>query len=279
MRRNSATIRIIQAAALVSVAAASIQDARGQSSNPFSQQSPPAQQQQAAEVEEHPLAPAIRFAESSLAATAELRDYTATLTKRELIDGALMTQVMNLKFREEPFSVYLHFGEPNAGREILYVHGFNQNQMLAHEGAGLSSLVGTVSLDPRGERAMSEARHPITDIGLKRMLEMVIEQWKAESQYGEVEVNYYPDARLGNIEAQVIETAHPRPRRQFRYQTTRVYFDVETQLPIRIENFGFPQDPNQSPPLVEEYTYLNVQPNVGLVDQDFDQRNPAYQFR
>lgn len=229
--------------------------------------------------EEHPLAPAIRYAESSLIAVEQLNDYTATLTKRELINGRLMTQVMNLKFREEPFSVYLQFGEPNAGREILYVHGRNQNQILAHEGQGLSALAGTLELDPNGERAMAENRHPVTDLGLKRMLELVLEQWNVESQFGEIEVRYYPDARLGNITCQVIETAHPRPRRQFRYQTSRVYFDAQSHLPVRIENFGFPQNPAQQPPLVEEYTYLNVQPNVGLADRDFDDRNPAYRFR
>jgi hypothetical protein len=229
--------------------------------------------------EEHPLTPAIRYAESSLDAVEQLNDYTATLTKRELIDGRLITQVMNLKFRDEPFSVYLQYGEPHSGREILYVHGRNQNQILAHEGQGLGALAGTLNLDPTGQRAMAENRHPVTDLGLKRMLELVLEQWNIESQFGEIDVRYYPDARLGNITCQVIETAHPRPRRQFRYQTSRVYFDEQSHLPIRIENFGFPQNPAQQPPLVEEYTYLNVQPNVGLDDRDFDDRNPAYRFR
>lgn len=276
--RRFVTSRWIVGAAVLAVAAAASGPLAAQTSDPFAQGAAQQGQSQPA-AEEHPLAPAIRFAESSLAAVEQLNDYTATLTKRELINGQLLTQVMYLKFREEPFSVYLQYGEQHSGREILYVHGHNQNQILAHEGQGLSSLVGTVSLDPAGQQAMAENRHRITDLGLKRMLELVIEQWTIESQYGEIEVRYYPDARLGNIRCQVVETAHPRPRRQFLYQTTRIYFDVETQLPVRIENFGFPRDPAQQPPLVEEYTYLDVSTNVGLADQDFDSRNPAYQFR
>src|SRR5688500_12093818 len=76
-----------------------------QTSDPFAQGQ--AQGQAEAATEEHPLAPAIRLAESSLATVSQLDDYTATLTKRELINGSLVTQVMNLKFRDEPFSVYL----------------------------------------------------------------------------------------------------------------------------------------------------------------------------
>lgn len=267
------TMRTVGKAALLSMAMLSGGPTQAQSPMP-----PPGGGANA-EVAEHPLMPAIRYTEAALEAVKQLNDYTATLTKRELINGRLTTQVMNLKYRAEPFSVYLQFGEPHAGREILYVHGQNQNQMLAHEGQGIASLVGTVSIPVDGQQAMAENRHPITDLGLKRMLELVLEQWAIESQYGEVDVHYYPNARLGNIACQVIETVHPRPRRQFRYQTTRIYFDAQTRLPIRIENFGFPQVAGQQPSLVEEYTYLNLRTNVGLAERDFDQRNPAYRFQ
>lgn len=273
MRSFRWTVRIVCTAVLLSVTFCRCESAFAQfPTSPATGDAPQ-------EADEHPLMPAIRFTESSLEAVEQVNDYTATLTKRELINGRLMTQVMNLKLREEPFSVYLQYGEPHVGREILYVHGRNQNQLLAHEGQGIAAIVGTVSIPTNGQQAMSENRHPITDLGLKRMLELVIEQWKVESQFGEIDVRYYPDARLGNVACQVIETTHPQPRRQFLYHTTRVYFDAQSQLPIRIENFGFPQNPGQPPVLVEEYTYLNLRPNVGLADRDFDQRNPGYRFQ
>ncbi|MGN6136394.1 MAG: DUF1571 domain-containing protein, partial [Aureliella sp.] len=37
-------------------------------------------------------------------------------------------------------------------------------------------------------------------------------------------------------------------------------------------------EPGDPPPLEEEYTYLDVQLNVGLKDIDFDPENPAYNF-
>src|SRR5436189_3997750 len=102
--------------------------------------------------ERHPLAPAIKLARASRKSLESVRDYQCLIIKRENVNGAMITQTMEMKFREEPFSVYLKFQEPSPGRETLFVRGQNDNKLLAHEGSGLKSLVGTVPLaldDPR----------------------------------------------------------------------------------------------------------------------------------
>ena len=227
---------------------------------------------------EHPLQPAIRLAQESLERMQSISDYEAILTKRERIEGELRSEVMRIRFREEPFSVYLGFGGENAGREVLYVEGRNQNNILAHEGSGLRALVGTVSLSPTSPEVLAESRYSITDIGLRNLLQFMIARWEGEADYGEIEVQYYHNARLGEQECLVIETSHPRPRRQFRFHMTRLYLDKESGLPVRVENYGFPHRSGLEPPLEEEYTYSNVQTNVGLTDVDFDRNNPNYAF-
>jgi len=226
----------------------------------------------------HPFAPVINLAMKGQEATQKVKDYEAVLTKREYIGKELVTSQMEIKVRHEPFSVYLKFREPHAGREVLYVAGQNGGKILAHEGSGLSSLIGTVSLDVNSREALKENRYPITMIGIRNMVSKLIEQWEVESQYGECEVKYYPNAQLGNVECRVVETSHPVPRRQFKYSTTRLYLDKETNLPIRCECYGFPVSPGEKAPLIEEYTYTNLRTNTGLTDFDFDRNNPAYQF-
>jgi hypothetical protein len=227
---------------------------------------------------EHPLRPAIRIANESLEQLREVRDYEAILTKRERIQGQLQTETMRIKFREMPFSVYLGFSGENAGREVLYVQGQNQNNMLAHEGSGLKSLVGTVSLSPSSPDVLAHSRHSITDIGLRNLLRFMIERWESEAEYGESEVQYYQNAKLGERECLVIESTHPQARRQFRFHMTRLFIDKETKLPVRVENYGFPPRPGLDPPLEEEYTYSNLRTNVGLTERDFDRNNPSYAF-
>lgn len=227
---------------------------------------------------EHPLRPALRVARASLERLQAVRDYEATLTKRERIQGELRREVMRIRFREEPFSVYLKFEGEHAGREVLYVEGRNQNNILAHEGSGLKALVGTVSLSPTSPEVLAQSRHSITEIGLRKLVRSVIERWEEEAGFGEAEVQYYQNARLGERECLVIECRHPRPRRQFPFHLTRLFIDKETQLPVRVENYGFPGQAGADPPLEEEYTYSNVRTNVGLTASDFDRNNPIYAF-
>jgi hypothetical protein len=227
---------------------------------------------------EHPLVPAIRLARQSLEVLDEVRDYEATFVRREVVNGKRVNQRIQLKLREKPFSVYLKFIQPHAGREVLYVQGRNQNQLLAREGSGLTSLVGTVSLAPDSPTVMAETRHPITRIGMRNLVKLLLQRWEAQTEFGETEVRFYPDAKLGEVACEVIESSHPRPRKQFPFQMTRLYIEKESRLPIRIENYGFPSRPGERPPLLEEYTYTNVRVNVGLTDRDFDRNNPEYSF-
>jgi hypothetical protein len=62
------------------------------------------------------------------------------------------------------------------------------------------------------------------------------------------------------------------------YYFSRVHFVKSTKLPIHIENWGFPEKAKAQPVLLEEYTYTNLKPNVGLTDADFDRRNKQYSF-
>ena len=228
---------------------------------------------------EHPLVPAIALIkERCIPALNQIQDYEALFTKRELIQGKLLHQEMQLRLREKPFSVYMRFGRELEGREILYVHGQNNNQLLAHEGNGFASLAGTLSLDPKGEYAMAENHYPITSIGMRMLVAQILDQLEVETKYGEIEVKYFPHAKLGDRPCEVIQSYHPHPRKEFRFQMSRLFIDSELKLPVRLENYAFPTANNPQPQLYEEYTYSNIRLNVGLTDADFDRKNPKYKF-
>ncbi|HUG17597.1 MAG TPA: DUF1571 domain-containing protein [Planctomycetaceae bacterium] len=226
---------------------------------------------------EHKLVPAIKIARQSLEAAKQIEDFTATFFKREIVNGKVVIHSMSMKYRQTPFSAYLRFNKPNEGREVIYVEGQNDGNLLAHE-TGIKGIVGTISLHPTSKEAMSESKQPITELGLHKLAEQMIKQWEFESKYGECELKYYPEAKLGELKCLVIESSHPVPRRQFPYHMTRFFIDKATKIPVRIEHYGFPSKQGEKPPLMEEYTYSNIKPNVGLSDIDFDPRNPNYNF-
>lgn len=227
----------------------------------------------------HPLIPAIAMAKTSLAKVDALDDYEGTLTKRELIGNNVSTQMMQIRVREKTFAVYLKYAAPNEGREVIFDTAQDQTNLLVHEGAGLKSLAGTLTMPINDPRVMAETRHPVSDLGLKRLVQLVIEQWENESKYGEVDVNYYPNAKMGRIECEALEVIHPRPRRQFRYHQSRLFIEKKTGLPLRVQNYGFPQRAGIDPPLVEDYAYTGLKTNLGLKPLDFSRTNPAYRFQ
>lgn len=237
----------------------------------------PAVAQQTKSSQEHPLEPALRIAREAHAKVRSIGDYQAELTKKEVVGKRLLTQKMRVKIRHKPFSVYLYFVAPNHGREVIYTDGQNDGHLLVHE-AGIKSIVGTLKLMPDSELAMEGNRHPITKIGVEHMTAIIIRQWEKEKEFGETEVKYFNNARIGELECRVIEATHPHPRKQFKFKTTRLWIDKKTNVPVRVEQLGFPKKSGAKPPMLEQYTYLKIRPNIGLTDSDFDKTNPRYSF-
>lgn len=218
----------------------------------------------------HPLVPALRMAYASRKTLSGVRNYTAVFVKKELLGNQYVSHTINLKLREQPFSVYMLFQAPHEGRQVLFSPSANGGQILVKE-TGFKSLAGTIRLNPTDPLALSENRHPITQIGISNMLKGVIDQWENETRYGEVEVKYFPEAKLGGHPVRVIQSSHPQRRRQFRHHMTRLFLDKQSLFPVRVENYDWPQQGDKPLP-VEIYMYSSVQANKNFTNSDFDPR-------
>jgi hypothetical protein len=224
---------------------------------------------------EHPLAPTIRVLNDVLANIDQnVRDYTCTLIKRENLDGALGDpQHIMLKVRQEPFSVYMYFLKPFQGREVLYVDGINNNEMVVLD-AGWKRNLGKMNLDPNGMVAMRGQKHPITQVGIRNLTAKLIAAKTAEMKFMECNVTSNPNVKIGDRPTTMIQIEHPVPRKEFGTHITRVFLDNELRLPIHYDCFMWPQAPGQAPPLDASYTYANLKLNNGLAARDFDANNP-----
>lgn len=234
-----------------------------------------------AAVAAHPLDPAIEMAYKQLKYIKEnVKDYTCTLVKRERVQGKLQdVEYIYTKVRHEPFSIYMQFLKPDKveGREVIYVHGANNNELLAHEGKGLIVKNIVVSLKPTSQTAMNGNRYPITEVGVKNLSKRLIEVAESDRNYGECEIANQTSV-INKRECDVIQVTHPVPRKNFIFHVARVYVDKGYGLPVRYEAYDWPAAPGGEKVLTEEYTYINMKLNVGLTDADFDAKNPQYKF-
>ncbi|MFO0941003.1 MAG: DUF1571 domain-containing protein [Pirellulales bacterium] len=230
----------------------------------------------------HPLDPVLVLAESiESKIETEIIDYTAVITKRERIKGKLYdAEVMEARIRsprpdkESKLAVYLKFIPPSsaAGREVIWVDGSNNGQLLSYQ------FRVPVKLSPTSMLAMMGNKYPITEIGLLKMVEKLIEKGQRDKELGDCKVEIFQGQLVGGRSCKLIQVTHPEKRDKFDFHIAQIYIDEELGLPIRYAAYLWPNSPGEAPQLEEEYTYSDLKVNVGLTDKDFDPKNPKYNF-
>ncbi len=237
----------------------------------------------------HPLDPVIELAKREFEAFEnDVFDYTAVMLKRERIGGKLgeenriALKVINPRLSENqedvPLHVYLRFEAPSnvRGREVIWVDGKNDGNLIAHE-AGMFNLM-SVTLPPDGSLAMMGNKYPITGIGLGNLYWKLIEKGERDRRSGDCEVTIRENELFDDRNVVLIEVKHSTKQMDFDFHIARIYLDTQRHLPLRYESYLWPIQPNDEPPLEEQYTYQDIQVNVGLSEADFDPKNSTYEF-
>jgi hypothetical protein len=104
---------------------------------------------------------------------AGLHDYTMRLVKREL-RGAVLTPEETIAIKwQRPQRIYLHeLAGPREGQEVLYAPGWNKDRIRVHKGSFPDI---NLNLDPYGATAMAHSHHPVPEISLVRLTEIVLD--------------------------------------------------------------------------------------------------------
>ena len=218
------------------------------------------------------------------------QDYTATLVKRERVDGVVgEPESMFVKIRNRkivngqlvvPMSVYISFLTPASvrGREVIWVENRNNGYITAHEGGFKGRLIPTVEISPTGMLAMRGQRYPMTEIGLENLIVKLIERGETARQYSDVTAGFRTNAKIRDRQCTVLEVIQPQKRPDLEFYKAHVFIDDQLQIPVRYVAYDWPESQGAKLEIIEEYTYLDVKVNVGLTDLDFDRENPAYNF-
>jgi len=238
-----------------------------------------------------PLDAALDIARNGLAhCRANINDYTATMVKRERIDGVtgdyefMFVKVRNRKVVDgqliQPLSVYLAYLKPTSvkGREVVFVEGQNDGNIIAHEGGFRGRFLPTVPLAPTGMMAMRGQRYPITEIGIENLMDKLIERGETARQFPDVTCTFRKNAKVKDRVCTVLEVTQPSPHPSLDFYQAQVFIDDAYNLPIRYIAYDWPKRKGDPLEVIEEYNYVDLKVNVGLTDADFDAKNPQYNF-
>ena len=234
----------------------------------------------------HPFDPLMEVAEIALEQIDEtVDDYTADIVSQVRVRRKLRPeQTMSCKIRHARttgddqcgFSVYLRFKKPNAGQEVIWVDGWNDNNLAAH-----ATIMGSnrrVDLEPDSMFAMMNSLHPIMDIGFRNLLAKMLEKGSRDLEHDECEVTIKRNLEIEGRKCVMLEVRHPIKRDYFEFHIARIYLDEELEIPIGYEGYLWPELEGGEPRLLEKYFYTNIKLNVGLTDSDFDPANEAYSY-
>lgn len=213
-----------------------------------------------------------QWVRESEAALARVDSYTAVFHKQERVKGKLLEEeTIFFKFKR-PFKVYMKWiKEPFKGRETLFVEGWNDGQLRAHEG-GIMGII-TANLDPLGSMATKGNRHPITDAGLERLLKKIGANLRRGLKNNEFTLKEHGEEAVGGRKTVKVEAIYPREKAKGYYCYRAVLnLDFEMKVPVKIRIFDWDDR------LVESYWYEDLKLNAGLTDADFDPKNPEYRF-
>lgn len=223
--------------------------------------------------------------EKGCKAFSKVTDYTAVMHKQERINGRLGDgQEIELKLRHEPFSVYMKWTSGDRGRQLIYVDGQNDGNMLVQPGGIKGRLTGVMSLDPTGTLAMSESRHPVTQAGLLELARTVLNFQRKDLERGTgFTCELRDDETFEDRPCYLYTVVYDSPEVHPEYRKSMLYIDKELSMPICVKNFTWARDPNpetiDEDTLVEFYAYTDLQIRQRLSTADFDQHNSDYRLR
>jgi hypothetical protein len=256
----------------------------------------------------------IETTEKTLAGT---KDYTGKLLRQERFLDGMKNQLNFFKFKK-PFSVYLRFIDPFGGREVIFVRGWNDDELKVHKGSFPDI---TVSLDPRGSRAMERSHHPITQFGFENTLKMAAKNLNLARKRKEGEIKVSDGGVVNGRPVWKIEARFPRGGRFVTAKDDETLWDISRRTGQdmylllytnhRKNDYDEPDDVDEGDRvfipryygggaefhvdkatgipvrvvirdwqgrLYEQYDYTEVKLNVGLTRKDFDPDNKDYNF-
>jgi hypothetical protein len=212
--------------------------------------------------------------------TREVTSYRLTMSKQERIRNELQSpEVMQVAFREKPFSVCLKWDEgARKADRVLYVAGENHDRLLARptpflffvaKNAGLLNKDGLKSVDPQGDEARESGRFFITEFGLFNGLARLCDDWRRAEEQHALHVEYLGEQKVpkgGNRLCWVLHrTRFLKPERDGVTEQT-AYIDKETWLQVG-------SVANGKDGLIGAYFYRDIEKNPTF---DPEQFQPAW---
>lgn len=214
-------------------------------------------------------------------------NYSATFLKQERVGGTMPEpNKITVKIRHEPYSVYMKWHNGDKGRELLYVDGENNGDMVVRVGGWKGRMLPALNLNPTGSIAMKESRHPVTDMGIKKLIEKALKYRESDlERSNDYTCQLDTSVMFNKQECYQFTINYNKEVPEHDYSKSVLLINKKMNLPVTVQNFGWPDKMAEYDPerpdetsLLENYTYANLKLDTKLAKADFSRKNKKYNF-
>lgn len=197
------------------------------------------------------------------ASYSQVKSYQCLYEKEERAISNGELQIIRVSFRK-PFDVRLDWLDDRGkvDQSAVYRTGFNEGKLLARQYGLIGAIAGTLRLDPAEQAALADSKHPITEIGIGK----IIERAQHDAAGGRMSLKFVGEELINSRSAYRFEfipknsdgvAGLPEGRRAV------VWVDKEFKLPTRLEIY------DGANTLLERHVFKDLQLNVNLSDKTF----------
>jgi hypothetical protein len=196
-----------------------------------------------------------------------IQDYTCTFTKLERLGNRFgKEQVIDIKFRESPFSVMMYWVKNSDKAErVIFVKGENEDQAVVRPAGPLARLlVNSIRQSIDSPLARRASRRRIDQFGFANALMLSLKYYRHATDLGHKTSLSYGGMREINGRSAIKLVRRLPNLPEYPDQTLEIYLDKKWLLPTALVCR------DEKGELLGRYTYTDVQINVGLSTDDFE---------
>jgi hypothetical protein len=199
--------------------------------------------------------------------TSEVKGYTCIFCKQERVKGKLLpAEKIEVHFREEPFSVHMHFLQGGSAKKVVYPDGDNHDNLAARP--NFPSFI-LVSRAIKGAEAMQNSRFPINQFGIQKGAESTLASMHRAQARGALHLRYdgvYKVPQLGDRTCHKFVRTPYTPHEDDDLNELTVYIDTETWLQVGSVL------KTERDELIAEYWFRDVKLNPDFDDDQFTRK-------
>jgi hypothetical protein len=212
----------------------------------------------------------------------EVTDYQCVMVKQEALpSGMSEEQEIEVKFRHDPYSVYMHWlRNPGLANRVIYVKDRwldaaadspqEQQLAVAQPGKIAQLFVRSIKQPIRGKLARKSSRRSLDEFGFEKTLDLLIKYCQIARDRNELLLEYRGTSYFDGRAVWVVRRTLPYTMEGGLYpdRTAEIYIDQAYRVPVAV--YCYADDERLPRNLLGKYEYRNIRFRTGLSDRDFD---------